>query len=201
MPNLIQVNRCQLKNPILKFIKNPPYQWNAHIIPDYVSGPSTCVLFLSLRYHKLKPRYITGRLAKLKSSYQLRVLLCLVDLDDCENVIEDITTICFLNRLTLVCCWSSEECGRYLESLKALDQKDPKLLLGQTDNTEESRVSDVLTTIRQINKTDVATLIGEYGSLAGISKASGDNIKKLPGFGTVKTKKLVDVFNLPFKKK
>ena len=48
---------------------------------------------------------------------------------------------------------------------------------------------------------DVFSKIGEYGSVAGISKASGDNVKKLPGFGTVKTKKLVDVFNLPFKKK
>lgn len=36
-------------NPILKAINNIPYEFDDSIIPDYIVGPTACVLYLSLR--------------------------------------------------------------------------------------------------------------------------------------------------------
>lgn len=65
---------CQKGNPLLKFVKNVPWEYS-DIVPDYVMGPTACALFLSLRYHQLNPDYIHDRLKLLGTAYQLRVLL------------------------------------------------------------------------------------------------------------------------------
>lgn len=38
-------------------------------------GKTSCALFLSLRYHNLKPDYINERIKQLGKLYELRVLL------------------------------------------------------------------------------------------------------------------------------
>ena len=68
----------QRGNQLLKSISNVPWEYEENIIPDYVMGRTTCALFLSLRYHSLKPNYINDRLKTLGKLYDLRVLLVLV---------------------------------------------------------------------------------------------------------------------------
>lgn len=65
----------QRGNPLLKSISNVPWEYEESIVPDYVMGRTTCALFLSLRYHNLKPDYINQRLKELGKFYDLRVLL------------------------------------------------------------------------------------------------------------------------------
>lgn len=77
--NSILVNTKQKGNPLLKSINNIPWEFDESIVPDYVVGKTACVLFLSIRYHQLKPDYIQERLKMLGKMYELRILLVQVD--------------------------------------------------------------------------------------------------------------------------
>lgn len=74
----ISVHPKQRGNPLLKSITNVPWEFD-EIVPDYVVGMSSCILFLSLKYHSLNPDYIHNRLKLLGKHFELRVLLVQVD--------------------------------------------------------------------------------------------------------------------------
>lgn len=82
----ISVHPKQRGNPILKSITNVPWEFD-DIIPDYIVGPTTCVLFLSLKYHSLNPDYIHNRLKALGKRFELRVLLVQVDTKVCDSTL------------------------------------------------------------------------------------------------------------------
>lgn len=77
--NCVLVSNKQRGNPLLKSIGEVPYEFE-DIVPDYQVGETTCVLYLSLRYHNLNPDYIHGRLKKLGRMFELRILLVEVDI-------------------------------------------------------------------------------------------------------------------------
>lgn len=77
--NCVLVNPKQRGNPILKSITNIPWEFDNTIVPDYVVGVTACILYLSLRYHRLNPDYIHARLKELGKRYELRILLVQVD--------------------------------------------------------------------------------------------------------------------------
>ena len=58
------------------------------------------------RYHLLKPDYIHFRIRELQRSFNLRVLLCHVDVDDVVEPLQQVTKAAIANHLTLVCAWS-----------------------------------------------------------------------------------------------
>lgn len=62
----------------------------ADITPDYLAGPGTAILFLSLRFHLLKPAYIYGRMKALQRAYKLRILLCHVDTEDAVGPLAEV---------------------------------------------------------------------------------------------------------------
>jgi len=111
----IQVSRRQTNNPLLKSIRNVPWEY-ADIIPDYQMGTQTCCLFLSLKYHLLKPKYIYARMEALQRGYRLRVLLCMVDTEDNTKTLIDVHKLTVVNGWTLILAWSPEEAARYLET-------------------------------------------------------------------------------------
>jgi DNA repair protein Rad10 len=115
----IQVSRRQTNNPLLRSIRNVPWEY-AEIVPDYQMGAQTCCLFLSLRYHLLKPNYIYTRMDGLQRGFRLRVLLCLVDAEDNTKTLIDIHKVTVVNGWTLILAWSPEEAARYLETYQAL---------------------------------------------------------------------------------
>ena len=55
----ILVHKRQQGNPMLRFIKNVPIRYTDEILADFVLGSGAAALYLSLRYHLLKP----GRVA------------------------------------------------------------------------------------------------------------------------------------------
>lgn len=67
----------------MKSITNIPWEFD-EIVPDYVVGAKSCVLFLSLKYHNLNPDYIHTRIKQLNRMFELRVLLAQVDLKVCS---------------------------------------------------------------------------------------------------------------------
>ena len=60
------------------------------------------------------------------------------------------------------------------------------------------RLSEVLTAVRSVNKSDVATLLGTFGSLNGIANASMEEMALCPGIGEKKVERLYDALHEPF---
>uniref|UniRef100_A0A8B9NJE4 DNA excision repair protein ERCC-1 n=1 Tax=Accipiter nisus TaxID=211598 RepID=A0A8B9NJE4_9AVES len=195
----IIVSPRQRGNPVLKFIRNVPWEFG-DVVPDYVLGQSTCALFLSLRYHHLNPGYIHDRLRHLGRSYGLQLLLLQVDVKDPHQALKELAKICILADCTLLVAWSPEEAGRYLETYKAYEQKPPDLLKERVEQDFLSRMTDCLTSIKSVNKTDALSLLTTFGSLAAVVDASREDLSLCPGVGPQKAKRLFDVLHEPFLK-
>lgn len=194
----ILVNSCQRGNPLLSSIKSVGWEY-ADIIPDYQVGLSSCILFLSIRYHRLHPEYIHTRIAKLSNMFTLRILLLLCDVNDHQAAIKELTKTAIINNLTLIVAWSADEAGKYVETYKSFEFKPPDLIKERVGEDFNSQITNVLTQVRGVNKTDVVTLMTRFGSLKGIVRAEGGEVGLCPGFGEVKAKRLREVFTQPFR--
>ncbi|KAK7154281.1 hypothetical protein R3I94_007587 [Phoxinus phoxinus] len=197
--NSIIVSPRQRGNPILKFVRNVPWEFG-EVVPDYVLGRTTCALFLSVRYHNLNPNYIHERLKQLGQSFTLRVLLVQVDVKDPHHALKELARICIMADCTLILAWSPEEAGRYLETFKSYEKKPADLLKEQVEKNYLSQVTDCLTTVKSVNKTDAMTLLSTFSSLEGIIKASKEELVLCPGLGPQKARRLYDVLHQPFVK-
>lgn len=197
--NAILVSNRQKGNPLLKHIRNVTWTF-ADVVPDYLLGQSSCALYLSLRYHLLHPDYLYYRIRELQKNFKLRVVLCHVDVEDVVKPLLEVTKTALLHDCTLLCAWSLEECGRYLETIKVYENKPADLIQGQMDTDYLSRLTHVLTSVRHVNKTDVVTLGTTFGSLSHIMDASMEDLARCPGIGERKVRRLYDTFHEPFKR-
>ncbi|XP_058249568.1 DNA excision repair protein ERCC-1 [Hemibagrus wyckioides] len=197
--NSIIVSPRQRGNPILKFVRSVPWEFG-EVVPDYVLGRTTCALFLSVRYHTLNPNYIHERLKQLGQTFTLRVLLVQVDVKDPHHALKELARICIMADCTLILAWSPEEAGRYLETYKSYEKKPADLLKEQVEKDYLSKVTDCLTTVKSINKTDAITLLSTFSSLGGIINASKEELVLCPGLGPQKARRLYDVLHQPFLK-
>ncbi|KAL0388161.1 UNVERIFIED_CONTAM: DNA excision repair protein ERCC-1 [Sesamum radiatum] len=186
-------------NPLLKHIRNVRWAF-ADIVCDYLLGQNACALYLSLRYHLLHPDYLYFRIRELQRNFKLRVVLCHVDVEDVVKPLLEVTKTALLHDCTLLCGWSLEECGRYLETIKVYENKPADLIQGQMDMDYQSRLNHALTAVRHVNKTDVVTLGSTFGSLSHIMDASMEDLARCPGIGERKVKRLYDTFHEPFKR-
>ncbi|GAB1291651.1 DNA excision repair protein ERCC-1 [Apodemus speciosus] len=197
--NSIIVSPRQRGNPVLKFVRNVPWEFG-EVIPDYVLGQSTCALFLSLRYHNLHPDYIHERLQSLGKNFALRVLLVQVDVKDPQKALKELAKMCILADCTLVLAWSAEEAGRYLETYKVYEQKPADLLMEKLEQNFLSRATECLTTVKSVNRTDSQTLLATFGSLEQLFTASREDLALCPGLGPQKARRLFEVLHEPFLK-
>uniref|UniRef100_A0A6N2L415 DNA excision repair protein ERCC-1 n=2 Tax=Salix viminalis TaxID=40686 RepID=A0A6N2L415_SALVM len=186
-------------NPLLNHIRNVRWAFE-DVVCDYLLGKSSCALYLSLRYHLLHPDYLYYRIRELQKNYKLRVVLCHIDVEDVVKPLLEVTKTALLHDCTLLCAWSLEECGRYLETIKMYENKPADLIQGQMDTDYSSRLHHALTTVRRVNKTDVVTLGSTFGSLSNIMDASMEDLACCPGIGERKVKRLYDTFHEPFKR-
>ncbi|XP_031628618.1 DNA excision repair protein ERCC-1 [Contarinia nasturtii] len=199
--NCVLVNPKQRGNPILKSITNVPWEFDDSIIPDYVVGKTSCILFLSLRYHSLNPDYIHNRLKELGKRYELRVLLVHVDNKDPNNALKNLTQMCLLADLTLMLAWNPEEAGKIVETYKSFENKPPDLIMARAQQYPHQKLVTALTNIKPVNKTDAMTLLQNYGSLKNLILTNEENLAMCSGLGPRKAKRLINVFNDPFLKK
>ncbi|CAG8438492.1 14021_t:CDS:2 [Ambispora leptoticha] len=187
----------QRGNPLLQYIRNVPWEYG-EIAPDFVVGSTTCALFLSLRYHRLHPEYIFTRIQMLAYQFNLRILLVLVDVESHQDPIRELTKISVTHNLTIMLAWSQEEAARYLETFKAFENRPPDSIMEKVDNDYYAKLTQCLTQIRSVNKTDVLTLSSQFGSLKNIMSASTDELSTCPGIGDQKIKRLQEAFTQPF---
>ena len=196
-PHVLNVSTRQRGNPIIQYIKNVPIEYNK-MTPDYIMSSNRCTLFLSCKYHNLHPQYIHKRIADLRKDFDLRVLLCLVDIQDNASTILFLNKLALLNNMTLVLSWSEEEAARYLETFKAYESKDASIIQRKEKETYVDQITDVLCAIPSVNKTDSIQLISQFGSLNAVMNADVDELSLCPGVGEKKVKRLFDAFHKPF---
>ncbi|KAF9793245.1 restriction endonuclease type II-like protein [Thelephora terrestris] len=186
----------QRKNPLLECIKQG--REFGDIVADFQVGRTTGILFLSLKYHRLHPEYISQRIDSLGSSYNLRILLILCDISEHQVPIRELTKKCLINNITIIVAWTNDEAGLYISSFKKLEHRPPTMIKERVDKDHSSVFRSALTSISKVNKTDVQTLRSSIGSFADIANAPAERLEKLPGFGQVKVKRLRDAFDKPF---
>ncbi len=136
--------------------------------------------------------------------------------------------LCTNMGFTLICAWSLAEAARYLETYKAYENKGAKIIKVHalsspvnnntrctlthshahdvsTQQQEQVQsgdpfavLSDCLTAVRGVNKTDVLTLSSTFGSLKNIIDCSMEELSLCPGLGPRKVKNLYETFHAPF---
>lgn len=196
-PHILLVSTRQRGNGLLRLIRNVPFTY-AKIVPDYIFGPNRCALFLSFKYHNLNPNYIHRRIAELKNDFDLRVLLCLVDVDDNASILLHLNKTCVVNNLTLTLAWSEQEAARYLETFKAFEGKDASSIQKKKELSYSEQMTDVLGCVRSVNKTDSSQLISQFGNFKSLATASINELQSCPGIGEKKVRRLYDAFTKPF---
>ena len=195
--HVLHVSTRQQGNPVLQHIRNVPFQ-QSKMVPDYIFAHTRCALFLSLRYHNLHPTYIHRRIRDLGSDFDLRILLCHVDVDDNANVILFLNDLCVQNSLTLILAWSEEEAARYLETFKAFDGKDASLIQKREHSNYPDQVTHALGSVRSVNKTDASQLLTQFGTWKNLVAASVEELSVCPGVGVKKVRRLYEAFHRPF---
>ena len=189
-PSSILVSTRQKGNPILNNIRSLPWEYG-DIPADYVLGATTCALFLSLKYHRLHPEYIYSRIRALGHKYNLRVLLTLVDIQNHEESLKELSKTSMINNLTLILCWSSSEAGRYLELYKSYEHASPTSIRAHQATNYSEKLVEFITVPRSINKTDALSLVSAFGSVRAAVNARPEEIGEITGWGEKKVQRWI----------
>lgn len=189
-PSSILVSTRQKGNPILTNIRSLPWEYG-DIPADYVLGATTCALFLSLKYHRLHPEYIYSRIRALGHKYNLRVLLTMVDIQNHEESLKELSKTSLINNLTLILCWSAQEAGRYLELYKSYEHASPTSIRAHQATSYSEKLVEFITVPRSINKTDALSLVSAFGSVRAAVNARPEEIGEITGWGEKKVQRWV----------
>ncbi len=197
-PSSILVSPRQKGNPILTSVRTVAWEYS-DIPADYVLGATTCALFLSLKYHRLHPEYIYNRIRDLKGQYQLRVLLVMVDIENHEESLRELSKTSLINNVTVMLCWSAPEAGRYLELFKTFEHAAPTSIKAQQSTTYSNSMVDFITVPRSINKTDALGLVSNFGSIRTAVNAGPEEIALIAGWGEKKVQRWCNSVREPFR--
>ena len=196
----ILISERQRGNPLIPYIKSITYEYINNITPDYIVGETTCVLYISIKYHITHPKYIQSRFDLIgKGVYNTRILLVQIDLDQCTTALHELTRISLLNEFTILCSFTLHESARYLETFKVYEKKNAESIQEKINyNDHKAVLTDVLTLIKGINKTDVNTICNQFNTFNGICHARLEQLALCPGFGEKKVKRLYHTLHAPF---
>ena len=197
-PSSILVSPRQKGNPILNNIRSLPWEYS-DIPSDYVLGNTTCALFLSLKYHRLHPEYIYSRIRALGGKYNLRVLLTMVDIQNHEESLKELSKTSLINNLTLILCWSAQEAGRYLELFKSYEHASPTSIRAHQATSYSDKLVEFITVPRSINKTDAVGLVSTFGSVRAAVNARPEEIGLIAGWGEKKVQRWCGTVREPFR--
>ena len=82
--------------------------------------------------------------------------------------------------------------------MRAYANKPADLIKERGDGAFLTSLSDALTTVKPLNRTDVATLHSTFGSLHDMMHASAKELALCPGLGERKVRRLHEAFTEPF---
>lgn len=197
-PSSILVAARQKGNPILNSIRSLPWEYS-DIPSDFVLGNTTCAFFLSLKYHRLHPEYIYSRIRALGGKYNLRILLTMVDIQNHEEPLKELSKTSLINNLTLILCWSAQEAGRYLELFKSYEHASPTSIRAHQATSYAEKMTEFITIPRSINKTDAVGLVSAFGSVRAAVNARPEEIGTIAGWGEKKVQRWCQSVREPFR--
>ncbi|XP_070296480.1 DNA excision repair protein ERCC-1 [Salvelinus sp. IW2-2015] len=207
--NSIIVSPRQRGNPILKFVRSVPWEFG-EVVPDYVLGQTTCALFLrslcvyntcfmeflpcvcdvafsvplkAVKHAHLSPGYGHKR---ARTELRMEVGRLPAGCSRLQDAQPPVARTCTQFKLELIFLNSPEEAGRYLETYKSYEKKPADLLKEHVEKDYLSKVTDCLTTVKSVNKTDSITLLSTFSSLEGIINAAKEDLVLCPGLGPQK---------------
>ncbi|TXT08661.1 hypothetical protein VHUM_02789 [Vanrija humicola] len=195
--NAIVYNAVQRRNPVLGLIRNMNLEIG-DILADYQVGAHNGVLFLSLKYHRLHPEYIHGRIEKMKNAYSMRILLILCDITEHQQSLRELSKHAVINDLSVFVAWSNAEAAQYLATFKAYEHKSADSLKEKVHQTYPAQLEHVLTSGRKVNKSNAEALAAQFGAFANIVQQTNHTLGAVKGLGPVKVVSLLDAFNKPF---
>lgn len=194
----ILVSPRQKGNPILNSIRSLPWEYS-EVPADFVLGQTTCALFLSLKYHRLHPEYIYSRIRQLGQKYLLRIVLVMVDIENHQDPLKELSKTSLINNVTLILCWSANEAGRYLELFKSCENAAPTGIRAQQATTFADNLVNFITVPRSINKTDAVGLVSNFGSVRTSVNARPEDLSHIAGWGDKKVKTWCQSVREPFR--
>ncbi|KAI9051268.1 hypothetical protein LZ554_005369 [Drepanopeziza brunnea f. sp. 'monogermtubi'] len=194
----ILVSPRQKGNPILTNLRSFPWEFS-DVPADYVLGLTTCALFLSLKYHRLHPEYIYNRIKGLQGKYNLRVVLTMVDIQNHEESLKELSKTSLVNNVTVMLCWSAAEAARYLELYKSYEHANASAIRGTESKGYAEKMVDFVTVPRSINKTDAVSIVSAFGSIKGAINARPEEVAVVGGWGEKKVRRWCAVVDEPFR--
>ena len=197
-PSSVLVSPRQKGNPVLNYIRALPWEYS-DIPADYVLGTTTCALFLSLKYHRLHPEYIYSRIRALAGKYNLRIVLTMVDIQNHEEPLKELSKTSLINNVTIILCWSAQEAGRYLELYKTFEHAAPTSIRAHQSSGYSEKLVDFICSPRSINKTDAMGLVSNFGSIRMAVNARSEEIGLIAGWGQKKVQRWCSSVREPFR--
>lgn len=125
----------------------------------------------------------------------------MVDIENHADPLRELSKTSLVNNLTLILAWTAPEAGRYLESYKSFERTPPTLIQEKQSNDYASRMVEVLTQVRSVNKVDAVSLVSTFGSVRAAVNASPDEILMISGWGQRKVERFEKAVNEGFRAK
>ena len=105
---------------------------------DHILVVQTAAIFLSLKFHRLQPTYVHSRIKALQRAFRT-FLLCHCDVEDPVNPLAQVSKAAIDHNCTLIVAFSDLECARYLELLKAYENKTAESLQPRIESEHTAR--------------------------------------------------------------
>ncbi|KAL8424838.1 hypothetical protein Efla_001643 [Eimeria flavescens] len=189
----------QQANPILKYFSSVPF-CIAPIAPDFLVGVGVCVVFLSLKYHRLHPKQLLHRLLPLQRSRELskRFLLLLNDVEGAHASLAQVILHALHHGFILLVAASPAEAAELLQQLKVSENRAADALQPTLDGRHAPRCAEALRVLPAVNRADVVSLAKEFGCMRNIFLAQQQQLQQCPGIGPKKVRSLLAAFQEPF---
>ena len=123
----------------------------------------------------------------------------MVDIQNHEESLKELSKTSLVNNLTLILCWSAQEAGKYLELYKSYEHASPTSIRAHQSTTYAEKLVEFITVPRSINKTDAVGLVSAFGSVRAAVNARPEEIGMITGWGEKKVQRWCKTVREPFR--
>ena len=123
----------------------------------------------------------------------------MVDIQNHEESLRELSKTSLVNNLTLILCWSSAEAGRYLELYKSYEHASANSIRAHQSTSYADKLVEFITVPRSINKTDAVGLVSAFGSIRAAVNARPEQIAEVSGWGEKKVMRWCGTVREPFR--
>lgn len=192
---MIKVSNVQKGNKLLEYLVKTSWYFDSNMLSDYEINNTTCVLFLSLRFHICKPEYISKRLKKCMGRYKVHIVILEVDIKNYESCIEEIFDKAYAYRFTLVLSFRPEESSRYIWALDVNGSRRTGFPRKEVKDSRERFIS----AFPKLNKNDIVALRSSFGNIKSLVNAKVDVLENINGIGKTKAQYITKYMEMGFK--